>query len=183
MESPVCTPIGSIFSIEQTIMQLSFLSLITSISYSFHPISDSSTKTSLIGDKDNPFFIIVWYSLTLFAVPPPAPPKVNEGLIIIGKLRFLRAFSDSFKFLTINPLGVSIPIFFIAFLKSSLSSALLITFWDAPINLTLNLFNIFFFSSSMDKLRAVCPPIVESKASGLSLSIILVIVSISRGSM
>ena len=37
MESPVCTPIGSRFSIEQTMMQLSVLSRTTSISYSFQP--------------------------------------------------------------------------------------------------------------------------------------------------
>jgi hypothetical protein len=37
IESPVCTPIGSIFSIEQMMMQLSALSRTTSISYSFQP--------------------------------------------------------------------------------------------------------------------------------------------------
>ncbi len=37
MESPVCTPIGSRFSIEQMMMQLSFLSRTTSISNSFQP--------------------------------------------------------------------------------------------------------------------------------------------------
>ena len=45
IESPVCIPIGSIFSIEQIIMQLSFLSLTTSISYSFQPSKHSSTNT------------------------------------------------------------------------------------------------------------------------------------------
>jgi hypothetical protein len=37
IESPVCTPIGSRFSIEQMMMQLSFLSRTTSISNSFQP--------------------------------------------------------------------------------------------------------------------------------------------------
>ena len=46
MESPVCTPIGSTFSIEQTMMQLSFLSRTTSISNSFQPSTDSSISTS-----------------------------------------------------------------------------------------------------------------------------------------
>lgn len=54
MESPVCTPIGSKFSIEQTMMQLSFLSRTTSISYSFQPISDSSISSSLVGDRSRP---------------------------------------------------------------------------------------------------------------------------------
>ena len=42
IESPVWTPIGSKFSILQTITTLSAVSLITSSSYSFHPISDFS---------------------------------------------------------------------------------------------------------------------------------------------
>ena len=36
-ESPVCTPIGSTFSIEQTTTTLSLPSRISSSSYSFHP--------------------------------------------------------------------------------------------------------------------------------------------------
>ncbi len=55
IESPVCTPIGSKFSMEQTMMQqLSFLSRTTSISYSFQPISDSSINSSLVGDRSRP---------------------------------------------------------------------------------------------------------------------------------
>ena len=48
-ESPVCTPIGSIFSIEQIMIALSALSLITSNSNSFQPNNDSSINTSEIG--------------------------------------------------------------------------------------------------------------------------------------
>ena len=55
VESPVWIPIGSKFSIEQTIMQLSSQSLTTSISYSFHPIKDSSIKSSFVGDNSSPF--------------------------------------------------------------------------------------------------------------------------------
>ncbi len=54
IESPVWTPIGSKFSMEQTMMQLSFLSRTTSISYSFQPISDSSISSSLVGDRSRP---------------------------------------------------------------------------------------------------------------------------------
>ena len=54
MESPVCTPMASKFSMEQTMMQLSFLSRTTSISYSFQPISDSSISSSLVGDRSRP---------------------------------------------------------------------------------------------------------------------------------
>ena len=54
MESPVWTPIGSTFSIEQMMMQLSARSRTTSISYSFQPSSDSSISTSVVGDRSSP---------------------------------------------------------------------------------------------------------------------------------
>ncbi|MNV62141.1 hypothetical protein D3C71_1546730 [compost metagenome] len=54
IESPVCTPIGSRFSIEQTMMQLSAVSRTTSISNSFQPSTDSSTSTSVVGDSSRP---------------------------------------------------------------------------------------------------------------------------------
>ena len=54
MESPVCTPMASKFSIAQTMMQLSLRSRTTSISYSFQPISDSSMSSSLVGERSRP---------------------------------------------------------------------------------------------------------------------------------
>ena len=54
IESPVCTPIGSRFSIEQTMMQLSALSRTTSISNSFQPMSDSSISSSRVGEASSP---------------------------------------------------------------------------------------------------------------------------------
>jgi len=54
IESPVCTPMGSRFSMEQTMMQLSFRSRTTSISNSFQPITDSSSSTSLVGEASRP---------------------------------------------------------------------------------------------------------------------------------
>ena len=49
IESPVCTPIGSRFSMEQTTTTLSCRSRISSSSYSFQPRMDSSRSTSLVG--------------------------------------------------------------------------------------------------------------------------------------
>ena len=54
MESPVCTPMASTFSMEQTMMQLSFRSRTTSISNSFQPNTDSSSKISLVGEASSP---------------------------------------------------------------------------------------------------------------------------------
>ena len=84
MESPVWTPIGSTFSIEHTITALSKLSLTTSISNSFQPIRDCSIKTSLIGLELKPVLTSSLKSSALYAIDPPVPPKVKEGLIITG---------------------------------------------------------------------------------------------------
>ena len=54
IESPVCTPIGSKFSIEQMMTTLSARSRITSSSNSFQPMTDSSTSTLPTGDSARP---------------------------------------------------------------------------------------------------------------------------------
>ncbi len=56
MESPVCTPIGSKFSIEQMMTTLSARSRMTSSSNSFQPITDSSTSTCCTGLCWSPHF-------------------------------------------------------------------------------------------------------------------------------
>ncbi len=54
IESPVCTPIGSTFSMEQTTTTLSWRSRMSSSSYSFHPRIDSSSRTSVVGEACSP---------------------------------------------------------------------------------------------------------------------------------
>jgi hypothetical protein len=54
MLSPVCTPIGSTFSMAQMMMALSAVSRTTSISYSFQPKSDSSTRICATGEASRP---------------------------------------------------------------------------------------------------------------------------------
>src|SRR3546814_6918551 len=51
-------PMGSTFSIEQTMMQLSAQSRTTSISYSFQPRTDCSMSTSRVGEARRPPFTI-----------------------------------------------------------------------------------------------------------------------------
>src|SRR6478609_6166960 len=58
IESPVCTPIGSKFSIEQTTTTLSCLSRISSSSYSFQPRMDSSRSTSVVGDPAQVLLVV-----------------------------------------------------------------------------------------------------------------------------
>ena len=54
IESPVWTPIGSKFSIEQMMTMLSARSRMTSSSNSFQPITDSSTSTVPTGESCRP---------------------------------------------------------------------------------------------------------------------------------
>ena len=84
IESPVCTPIGSRFSIEQMMMQLSLRSRTTSISNSFQPSTDSSISTSAVGDASRPRITIASNSSRLNAMPLPVPPSVNDGRITVG---------------------------------------------------------------------------------------------------
>ena len=75
-ESPVCTPIGSMFSIEHTITTLSALSRITSSSNSPQPSTDWSSNTWPIGETSIPWATMPSNSSRLRAIPPPRPPSV-----------------------------------------------------------------------------------------------------------
>ena len=172
IESPVWMPIGSRFSIEHIIMQLSSQSLTTSISYSFQPISDSSIKSSLVGDNSRPFSQIFLNSEILYAMPPPVPPIVKDGLIMQGKPISFCTIRASSILWAIPDAGVSRLIFCIVSSKSWRSSALSIASLFAPIRKTLCFLRIPFLSSVNAVLRAVCPPIVGKIASGFSFSII-----------
>ena len=59
IDSPVCTPIGSKFSMEHTMIALSSLSLRTSNSNSNHPRMDSSISNCLTGESANPLPAII----------------------------------------------------------------------------------------------------------------------------
>ena len=83
-ESPVWTPIGSMFSIEQTITTLSLWSRITSSSNSSQPSTDSSTRTWLIGLAARPSETTWRSSVAVFPTPPPWPPRVKAGRTIGG---------------------------------------------------------------------------------------------------
>ena len=84
IESPVCTPIGSRFSMEQTTTTLSFLSRISSSSYSFQPRMDSSRSTSVVGESARPVPAMRRSSSSSCAKPEPAPPIVKEGRTTTG---------------------------------------------------------------------------------------------------
>ena len=84
IESPVCTPIGSRFSIEHTITTLSLVSRITSSSYSFQPMIDSSRSTSVVGLAARPAPAIRRSPSSSYAIPEPTPPIVKLGRTTMG---------------------------------------------------------------------------------------------------
>jgi hypothetical protein len=85
MESPVWTPIGSTFSMEQTTTQLSALSRITSSSYSFQPAMERSMRISDTGLAARPVAAIRRRSSSEKAMPVPSPPRMYEGRMMSGK--------------------------------------------------------------------------------------------------
>ncbi len=84
IESPVCTPIGSKFSMLQMTTQLSATSRITSSSYSFQPAIDFSTRISPMGEAAIPSPARRVRSPSSWAIPVPAPPKMKLGRMMIG---------------------------------------------------------------------------------------------------
>ena len=75
-ESPVWTPIGSRFSMLQTVMQVSAASRITSYSISFQPIRERSTRTWWMGEAAIPPSTTRRSAVASPAMPPPVPPRV-----------------------------------------------------------------------------------------------------------
>ena len=82
IDSPVCTPSGSIFSMLHTVMQLSAASRTTSYSSSFHPVRSSSIRTW--GEPVNASVAMRRRSDSLRAMPEPRPPRVNAVRIMTG---------------------------------------------------------------------------------------------------
>ena len=124
-ESPVWTPIGSTFSIEQMITTLSLRSRITSSSNSPQPITDSSTRTWLIGLAARPSETTWRSSVSVSPTPPPWPPIVKAGRTIAGSviLPSASAASTSPRLSTVIDQGIRRPASVIVWRNSSRSSA------------------------------------------------------------
>ena len=172
MLSPVWMPIGSMFSIEHTMMQLSALSRTTSISYSFHPSTLSSISTSVVGLASRPPVTMVSNSVRLNAMPPPVPPSVKDGRITAGKPTPASASRASASVCAIALFGDKMPISAMASRNFSRSSARSITSALAPINSTPCRASAPFACNCIAVFSAVCPPMVGSSASGFSRAMI-----------
>ena len=183
IESPVCTPIGSRFSIEQMITQLSARSRMTSSSYSFHPAIDRSMRISLTGLASRPYCAIRSNSSGVVAMPVPLPPRMKAGRMTTGRpMRSITSCASSMSWAT--PLGGTWrPMPCMACLKISRSSAVRMASALAPISSGVpSVPTAPRSTSSMARLSAVWPPRVGSTASGRSRSMILQRMSASSGS-
>ena len=170
IESPVWTPIGSTFSIEQMMTTLSFLSRITSSSNSFHPISDCSISTSCVRESCSPSWTMRSNSSGVRATPPPVPPRVKLGRTTLGKPVLATAARAACRLPAIVERGTARPISSMAQRKSCRRSATWIAARSAPIISTPNRSNRPASAASTARLRAVWPPSVVSTASGRSRS-------------
>ena len=135
-ESPVCTPIGSMFSIEQTMTTLSCRSRISSSSNSFQPRIDSSSSTSVTGLASRPAPAIRRSSSASRAIPDPRPPRVNDGLITSGYPSSPAARSHSAREWQMRLSGTSAPTRVTISLNRLRSSPARIASMSAPISST-----------------------------------------------
>ena len=136
MESPVCTPMGSKFSMEQTTTQLSAPSRITSSSNSFHPAIDRSTRICPIGLAERPSAASPTNCSASSAMPVPLPPRMKLGRTMIGKPISWAISSASCNEWAKPERGTSRPMSCMAALKRSRSSAVTIASGRAPITST-----------------------------------------------
>ena len=132
IESPVCTPIGSRFSIEHTMTTLSFLSRTTSSSNSFQPRRLSSIRHEWVGDKKSARESFSVNSASVFTNPPPSPPRVNEGRSTAGRPISWMIFLPSSSEVATKDRALCTPIESMVRLKVSRSSARWMTSGLAP---------------------------------------------------
>ena len=167
IESPVCTPIASTFSIEQMTTKLSATSRITSSSNSFQPMTDSSTRISCTGLRSIPrpgelpeLLDVVRDAAANAAERERWPDDRRKAHVVDDE-------PDASSSVVATPLfGTSTPISCIALRNSSRSSATLMASICAPISLTLCRSSVPRSCSATARLSAVWPPTVGRTASG-----------------
>ncbi len=183
MLSPVCTPIGSRFSMEQMMTTLSLRSRITSSSYSFQPSTDSSTSTWCTGEAASASRTMSSSCSRVRAMPPPAPPRVNDGRITRGSPSSSARSCTSARERAMWLRGTRMPSLVMASRNSSRSSALRMAATLAPMSSTPWRCSAPLSCKARARLSAVCPPIVGSRASGRSLAMTASSTSGVMGSM
>ena len=183
MESPVCTPMASKFSMLQTTTTLSAWSRIISSSYSFQPSTLCSIKHSWVGDWSSAHWTWRSNSDSSKQTLPPVPPMVKLGRRIAGipvSATISRASSTE---LATPDSGTLSEMFAMAWRNSSRSSAFWMASRLAPIRLTPCFSRTPASLSAIVKFRAVCPPMVGRSTSGFSIARILSTASTVIGSI
>ena len=184
MESPVCTPTGSTFSMEHTTTTLSAVSRMSSSSYSFQPRIDSSRRTSVVREAARPAPAMRCRSESLKATPLPRPPIVKEGRTTTGyPPRASTPARHSSMVWAMTLRATSAPQRSTTSLNSSRSSPALMAAAEAPMSSTSYSSSTPRSTRLMAALRAVCPPRVGRRASGRSLAMMVVSTSGVIGSM
>ena len=137
IESPVCTPMGSTFSMEQTTTQLSARSRMTSSSNSFQPAIERSTRISVIGLASSPSAAMRRSSSVVCgdAGPPAAQDEGGAHDRPAGPPPSATASASSSVW-AVPEGGTSRPIPTMAPLKASRSSAVWMASALAPISST-----------------------------------------------
>ena len=181
-ESPVWTPMGSRFSMEQTTTQLSAPSRMTSSSYSFQPTIEPSTRISPTGLIARPLAASRSRLERSPAIPVPLPPRMNDGRTMIGSpISSAMAVASSTECAKPD-LGTSSPIPSMAALNRSRFSAVAMASGRAPITWTPWPSSTPASDRAIVRLSAVCPPRVGRSASGRSRSMMASSTSGSSGS-
>jgi hypothetical protein len=183
IESPVCTPIGSRFSIPQMAIVVSAASRRTSNSISFQPSRLRSTSTWWMGLVASPVAIRRSASSGVVANPPPPPPRVKAGLMTTGtassRTKAIPASRSSMTRLS----GTGSPIPVMRSRNAPRSSALRTASSGVPSTRTSHRSSTPASASATARLRPVCPPSVGSRASGRCSSMTLVTCSSVSGPM
>ena len=188
MLSPVCTPRGSTFSMEQTAMQVPSASRITSYSISCQPTRQRSTITWPMGLARRPLRTRSQYSSSVTTIPPPVPPSVKAGRTIAGSpicasavvAAASRAAGVSPSTIALGAVGC--PIRSHIARKSSRSSAALIAVSGVPRRRIGCRSKTPASESATARLSAVCPPSPASRPSGFSNAMMRSITSTVSGS-
>mmetsp|Transcript_34673 Transcript_34673/g.114873 ORF Transcript_34673/g.114873 Transcript_34673/m.114873 type:complete len:217 (-) Transcript_34673:1588-2238(-) len=175
IDSPVCTPSGSKFSMLQTVMQLSATSRTTSYSTSFHPLSDFSTRTCGVDAKASRQCASNFSSVSMSA--EPSPPSANAQRTMQGKPIVFDASSASSSVSHAKEGAIRSPISLSLSEKMPRSSVASMAATDVPSTRTPYFSSTPLFSSATPQLRPVWPPIERMIPSGRSRSMIVSTVS------
>mmetsp|Transcript_12334 Transcript_12334/g.25098 ORF Transcript_12334/g.25098 Transcript_12334/m.25098 type:complete len:270 (+) Transcript_12334:2656-3465(+) len=166
-ESPVCTPMGSKFSMLHTVMQLSAASRTTSYSTSFQPNILLSTR--ICGATDSALAAIDLRCASSLQIPEPRPPRAKALRIITGNPPIsLAAFTESSTVSTAIETAIFSSISLSLFANNSRSSVAMTTSIGVPSTVTPYFSKMPLRYISTAQLRAVWPPMLTRMPSGFS---------------